>query len=293
MHFAISVLHVLNVLLMPSSAVTQAQPEPEAGCLLQRPGQQLVLKSDQAVPAAQIFQSLCSGSDGCTCSNPLSPTSQNGLDLTGCRSHCLPYPAFTLQLSEGGCTCCLSTATRAESGRAAYKFVRSLPGTLQEECETDQDCQCPPPATVYVFNLAGGVTGCSHFCYEQGFSTFAYLSSATTTFTICDCCQNGAHPVAETSENVVSKTYTINTISDLQSLCSGSDGCTCSRPISTTSQNGLDLTGCRSHCLPYPAFTLQLSEEKECICCQSTATRAESGRAAYKFVRSLPGTSVG
>ena len=55
MHFAISFVSALHVLHV--SAVT-AQPEPEAGCLLQSRGQ-LALKAEESVPAGRIsFQRL-------------------------------------------------------------------------------------------------------------------------------------------------------------------------------------------------------------------------------------------
>eukprot|EP00435_Cladocopium_sp_Y103_P039466 s320_g10.t1 len=200
MHFAISILHVFNVLLMPSSAVTQAQPEPEAGCLLQSPGQQLVLKSDQAMPAAQIpsdLQSLCSGS-GCTCiaSNSLTFAGQNNLDLAGCRSHCERYPALTLGGPNSRCTCCVSTETETQANYAAYKFVRSVlvvgDGRLHGKCDPGQKCRCEETNFFSSENNVAGVdlSDCGYFCYFGGWTTFQYTpSERRNILDSCRCCE--------------------------------------------------------------------------------------------------------
>lgn len=68
MHFAISILQVLHVLM--SSSATQLQPEPEAGSLLQTQAQQahlLASKAGQPIsPLPPGLQSLCSGGP-CLC----------------------------------------------------------------------------------------------------------------------------------------------------------------------------------------------------------------------------------
>eukprot|EP00435_Cladocopium_sp_Y103_P034735 s2030_g9.t1 len=231
MHFAISVLHVLHVLVL-SSAV---QAEPEAECLLQSP-RQLALKADMAVPARQIHQipsdlrNLCSASGFTSCTCSAAAPSKAGLDLEGCRSHCLPYPAFTLiEYTTGAtyCYCCASSHVQNEPLEAAplrlfestvqsslaYKFVRD-PLPYEGLCQEDQTCQCGNFATsgsrgrrVAISNLEGVPENCAHFCSQQGWPTFSASTSA------CSCC---ADSTTDTPADGLEKTYTVTASIDAE-----------------------------------------------------------------------------
>lgn len=74
-------------------------------------------------------------------------------------------------------------------------------------------------------------------------------------------------------------------INDLQNLCSGAVGCSCTDQ--TNRAENLDLAGCRSHCFPYPAFTF-LPTTGFCTCCRSRETQDQfpgSPLVAYQFIR--------
>ena len=74
-------------------------------------------------------------------------------------------------------------------------------------------------------------------------------------------------------------------IDDLQNLCSGGVGCSCTT-IASGARN-LDFAGCRSFCFPYPAFSRNL-QNSFCTCCRSRETLdAPSGfqLETYQFIR--------
>ena len=163
---------------------------------MQSPGQ-LALKADR-VPSQthQIpgdLQRLCPDHDGCACNHPLSPTS--GLTLSGCRSHCLPYPALDFSERTDGtvCKCCTSSEVANLNGpfvssvisQLAYRFVRD-PLTYESQCP-GEFCNCGSFANipnVIVNQLEGWPEGCAHYCYHQGFPTFATYAPTSA----CICC---------------------------------------------------------------------------------------------------------
>jgi len=191
MHFAISfvsALHVLHV-LMPSSAVT-AQPEPEAGCLLQSRGQ-LALKAEEAVPAGRIsFQSLCSGGF-CKCARSIK--SFLSLTLDECSTQCLAYPAFALDGNFQGrtrCSCCGNRDTTEATSSVAYQHENrpdlSLSGRLQGLCE-DRQCSCP---SARVASPSLSLSDCGYFCQVQGLTTLSYRPEAGILRSFCTCCSS-------------------------------------------------------------------------------------------------------
>ena len=213
MHFAISfvsALHVLHV-LMPSSAVT-AQPEPEAGCLLQSQGQ-LALKAEQAVPAGRIsFESLCTGgASTCRCANLRGSTFS--LTLEECSTQCLVYPAFEFAADFGGrtlCSCCLTRDLVDSTSFVAYQFVPrpdlSVSGRLQELCG-NQQCTCVPSSGTSSPTLS--LSDCGYLCQVQGLTTLSYRPASGTQRSSCGCCSSDYELSFFSGNNGLQRVYTL------------------------------------------------------------------------------------
>ena len=237
MHFAISILQVLHVLM--SSSATQLQPEPEAGSLLQTQAQQahlLASKAGQPIsPLPPGLQSLCSGGP-CLCPpydfvvSP--PPMINGVDLGECRSLCESFPAFFfMELNvdpSSYCECCETTDTGelAVDPRfitaATYEVVRGDPGTLQDLC-SGENCVCDDiNRDTQTFNLDS--TQCANVCYLQDppLLTFSIITfngpepyfdprtgSNFLVSSVCICCNGPATEAYEFPEEGVAQTWTI------------------------------------------------------------------------------------
>ena len=187
MHFTISILRVLYVLM--SSSATQLQPEPEAGCLFQTQARQVqqlaaALQADQPIsPLPSGLQSLCS-TGPCACHYflmgalilPVPPPLSQGLDLGGCRSVCESYPAFYFtdqNAQQSTCECCVTTDINPTSalgdaltGAAYSEVVGGDPGTLQDLC-SGENCVCTGVLNDLpeLYNVDS--TQCANFCYLQ------------------------------------------------------------------------------------------------------------------------------